>query len=163
MKIDSPWATLDPASTDAPEVVHRCIVGLARERAANDYHLCRWLLRGDELRVERCPGYASLREYAERVVGESGRGLEDRDVESENAGRRFAGRLRSRGGVLRDVARGAGSGSPRATQAAQYQSPSGTASRPTHARCAVETQRPLRPSQRSSDPASWSVPHTAHG
>ena len=69
---------LDPATVDSPETVHRCLVALGAERCRNDWDLCRWLVRADELRLERCLGYASLREYADRVLGLGPRGLEDR-------------------------------------------------------------------------------------
>jgi hypothetical protein len=69
---------LDPATVDSADTVHRCLVRLGRERARNDWLLCRWLVRADELHLERSHGYASLREYAERVCGLRARALEDR-------------------------------------------------------------------------------------
>ena len=64
----TPWSTLDPATVDAPETVHACLVALAKDRAVGDFQLCRWLLRADELRLERCHG---SRPYANTRSGSS--------------------------------------------------------------------------------------------
>ncbi|MCA9608249.1 MAG: HNH endonuclease [Myxococcales bacterium] len=51
---------------------------LARESSRHEHTVMQWLLRADELQVERLFGYASIREYGERVFGWTGRGVEDR-------------------------------------------------------------------------------------
>jgi len=94
----------EPAA-DAPESVadwsrvHERVVELAAERATHERELCRslrsrfgvptrafgarhpctrWLLAAERLGVHARAGFASLREYAERVVGLTGRQTEER-------------------------------------------------------------------------------------
>ena len=70
---------LDPNDPTLTAVqVDAMLRSLAREAHQQEHTTMRWLLRADELQVERLFGYASLREYAERLLGLSGRGLEDR-------------------------------------------------------------------------------------
>ena len=58
--------------------VHQRIAELGAARASHERELCRWLLAADRLGVHLRAGYASLREYAGRVVGLSGRQTEER-------------------------------------------------------------------------------------
>ncbi len=64
-----------PLTTD---VVDAALRRLAAERSRNAHAICRWLLRADELQIERVLGYGSICEYAERVSGFGGRAVEDR-------------------------------------------------------------------------------------
>ena len=72
VRLDGPDSTLTAEAVDA--VLRR----LARTRNQQDHALLEWLLRGDELQVERLHGYASMREYGARVFGFGPRGVEDR-------------------------------------------------------------------------------------
>src|SRR5262245_22058751 len=63
----SQWAT-----------VHERLVRLGKDRAAHEREACRWLLAGERLGVHVRAGYASLREYGERVLGLSPRQTEER-------------------------------------------------------------------------------------
>lgn len=67
-----------PAPSVTVEVVDATLRDLARARTQHDHVLLEWLLRGDELQVDRVCGFASMREYGERVFGFGGRGVEDR-------------------------------------------------------------------------------------
>jgi hypothetical protein len=58
--------------------VHERIVCLAAERAALERELCRWLRAAERLAVHVRTGYASLHEYAERILGLTGRQVEER-------------------------------------------------------------------------------------
>ncbi len=58
--------------------VHQRIVQLGTERGAHERELCHWLVAAERLEVHRRTGYASLREYVERVVGLNGRQTEER-------------------------------------------------------------------------------------
>ena len=58
--------------------VHARVVELGAERAGHERELCRWLLAAERLGVHARCGYASLREYAERIVGLNGRQTEER-------------------------------------------------------------------------------------
>jgi hypothetical protein len=69
---------------DEPETVsdwsrvHARIVELGAARASHERELCRWLLAAERLGVHARAGYASLREYASRLVGLTGRQTEER-------------------------------------------------------------------------------------
>ncbi len=73
-----------PAPEDEPETVadwarvHARLVELSAERAAAERELCRWLLAAERLGVHARAGYGSLREYAGRLIGLSGRQTEER-------------------------------------------------------------------------------------
>jgi hypothetical protein len=71
-------AAMEPAAAKDWAEVHRRIVDIARRRAAGECELCGWLLAAERLGVHVRAGYASLREYAERVAGLSGRQTEER-------------------------------------------------------------------------------------
>jgi len=58
--------------------VHAALVDLGRQRAAHERDVCRWLLAAERLSVHARAGYASLREYAERVLGLKARQTEKR-------------------------------------------------------------------------------------
>jgi hypothetical protein len=58
--------------------VHRQLVELSRRRAAHERELCHWLCEAERLSVHVQAGYASLREYAERMLGLSARQTEER-------------------------------------------------------------------------------------
>ncbi|MEZ4336753.1 MAG: hypothetical protein R3B82_09005 [Sandaracinaceae bacterium] len=66
----------DPSLTveDVDATLHR----LATLRNRHESMLLGWLLRGAQMGVWRVHGYASMREYGERLFGFSGRGVEDR-------------------------------------------------------------------------------------
>jgi hypothetical protein len=51
---------------------------LGTARSKNDFELCRWLRIGAEVAVHRSCGFASIREYSERVLGLSPRETEER-------------------------------------------------------------------------------------
>ncbi len=71
--------TCDPSDSAATvAVVDATLRRLSVERARNDHAICAWLVRADELQVERVFGYGSIREYAERVFGFGPRAVEDR-------------------------------------------------------------------------------------
>ena len=65
------------AATDWAKV-HEQLVRLGRDRGEHERNLCEWLLAAERLGVHTCAGHASLREYAERVVGLSPRQTEER-------------------------------------------------------------------------------------
>ncbi len=68
----------EPEEVSDWTVVHERIVALSAERARRERLLCRWLLAAERLRVHARAGYPSLREYAGRVVGLTGRQTEER-------------------------------------------------------------------------------------
>ena len=67
-----------PETTSHWPSVHERLVALGRERAAHERDVCRWLLAAQRLAVHTRAGYASLREYAERVLGLNARQTEER-------------------------------------------------------------------------------------
>ncbi len=69
---------LDPATVGDWTHVHRRITELGAERAGHEHELCRWLLAAERLAVFARVGYASLAEYAERMVGLNPRETEER-------------------------------------------------------------------------------------
>jgi hypothetical protein len=68
----------EPETTSDWVRVHERIVALGRERAGHERLVCRWLLCAERLGVFARCGYASLREYAERMLGLSARQTEER-------------------------------------------------------------------------------------
>src|SRR5262245_33993749 len=68
----------DPESALHWASVHERLLSLGKERAAHERDVCRWLLAAERLAVHTRAGYASLREYAERVVGLNARQTEER-------------------------------------------------------------------------------------
>jgi hypothetical protein len=58
--------------------VHERLLCLAKQRAANERDVCRWLLAAARLGVHARAGHASLREYADRVLGLNARQTEER-------------------------------------------------------------------------------------
>ena len=82
--MDSDEPETAPMESDEPETaadwthVHARIVEIGAERAARERDLCRWLLAAERLGVAVRSGYASVREYAERTVGLTGRQTEER-------------------------------------------------------------------------------------
>lgn len=67
-----------PETVAAWDRVHARLVELGADRAAHERELCRWLLAAERLGVAGRAGYASLREYADRLVGLTGRQTEER-------------------------------------------------------------------------------------
>ena len=59
-------------------LVHARVVELGAVRAGHEREICRWLLAAERLGVHTRAGHASLREYAERIVGLNGRQTEER-------------------------------------------------------------------------------------
>src|SRR4051812_14806913 len=76
-------ASVEPAQPE-PETTsdwiraHERIVALGKERAGHERQVCRWLLCAERLGVFARCGYASLREYAERMLGLGARQTEER-------------------------------------------------------------------------------------
>jgi len=68
----------DPETVSDWNRVHARVVELGAERARHERELCRWLLAADRLGVHGRAGYASLHEYAARLVGLSARQTEER-------------------------------------------------------------------------------------
>jgi 5-methylcytosine-specific restriction endonuclease McrA len=58
--------------------VHDALSSLGKQRAAHERDVCRWLLAAQRLAVHARAGYASLGEYAERIVGLVPRQTEER-------------------------------------------------------------------------------------
>jgi len=58
--------------------VHERLASLGKARAAHEREVCRWLLAARRLGAHARAGYASIREYAERLLGLSGRQTEER-------------------------------------------------------------------------------------
>src|SRR6187401_333277 len=58
--------------------VHEALSSLGKQRAAHERDVCRWLLAAQRLAVHARAGYASLGEYAERIVGLNPRQTEER-------------------------------------------------------------------------------------
>jgi len=73
-----PEPNLEPERAADWTQVHERLASLGRDRSAHERDLCRWLLAAERLRVHTRTGYASLREYAERLIGLSGRQTEER-------------------------------------------------------------------------------------
>jgi hypothetical protein len=69
---------VEPETATDWAFVHERLVSLGKERAAHERDLCRWLLAAERLAVHRRAGYASVREYAERIVGLNARQTEER-------------------------------------------------------------------------------------
>ena len=67
-----------PESVSDWRRVHERVVALGAERAAREHELCRWLRAAERLGVHARMGFGSLGEYAERLLGLSRRGLEER-------------------------------------------------------------------------------------
>ncbi len=67
-----------PEETTDWKQVHQRIQKLGRERAAHEREVCRWLCAASRLGVATRAGYASLDEYALRVIGLKGRQTEER-------------------------------------------------------------------------------------
>jgi hypothetical protein len=74
----SPTAEREAEAATNWAAVHERLISLGRTRAAHERELCRWLLAAQRLAVHVRAGYASLREYAERVIGLNGRQTEER-------------------------------------------------------------------------------------
>jgi hypothetical protein len=68
----------EPEATNDWQHAHERIVELGRERSGHERLVCRWLLCAERLAVSARCGYASLREYAERMLGLSARQTEER-------------------------------------------------------------------------------------
>ena len=60
--------------------VHERLASLGKDRSAHERELCRWLLAAQRLAVHARAGFASLGEYAERLVGLNGRQTEERSA-----------------------------------------------------------------------------------
>jgi hypothetical protein len=71
-------ASPEPETAGQWANVHAVLVDLGRQRAAHERDVCRWLLAAERLSVHARAGYASLREYAERVLGLKPRQTEER-------------------------------------------------------------------------------------
>lgn len=68
----------DDRTATPREVVDRKLRGIGHDRARLEYETCVLLLEGERVGVHRSYGYASIREYAEAVVGLSPRETEER-------------------------------------------------------------------------------------
>jgi hypothetical protein len=68
----------DPDTAADWSDVHASLVRLARTRATHERDLCRWLLAAERLGAHARAGYASLREYADRLLGLTPRQTEER-------------------------------------------------------------------------------------
>src|SRR6476660_8055645 len=68
----------EPETITKWQDVHERIVALGKERAGHERQVCRWLLCAERLGVFARCGHASLREYAERMLGLSPRQTEER-------------------------------------------------------------------------------------
>ncbi len=73
-----PAPPADPETVSDWALAHARIAQLGRERAAHEREVCRWLACADRLGVHARAGYASLREYADRMLGLRGRQTEER-------------------------------------------------------------------------------------
>ena len=71
-------ASPEPETAAQWASVHAALVDLGRQRSAHERDVCRWLLAAERLSVHARAGYASLREYAERVLGLKPRQTEER-------------------------------------------------------------------------------------
>ncbi|HJL20181.1 MAG TPA: hypothetical protein RMH99_31230, partial [Sandaracinaceae bacterium LLY-WYZ-13_1] len=67
-----------PSASTSRATADRVLRQLGKARAKSDHELCLWLLSGFRLSVHDVHGYASFREYAERVFGFTGRATEER-------------------------------------------------------------------------------------
>jgi len=68
----------DASSVSDWKHVHERLVSLGRDRAVHERELGRWLLAAQRLGAHARAGFASLREYAERLLGLDGRQTEER-------------------------------------------------------------------------------------
>jgi len=69
-----------PEATSDWTRVHERLASLGKDRSAHERELCRWLLAAQRLAVHARAGFASLGEYAERLVGLNGRQTEERSA-----------------------------------------------------------------------------------
>jgi hypothetical protein len=74
----TPPPDVTPESASEWTQVHDQILHLAIDRARHERDLCRWLLAAERLAVPTRAGHASLREYADRMLGLTGRETEER-------------------------------------------------------------------------------------
>ncbi len=75
---DKPTPPSEPETVSDWALAHARIVVLGKERAGHEREVCRWLSCAERLGVHARAGYASLREYAERVLGLAARQTEER-------------------------------------------------------------------------------------
>jgi len=68
----------EPEAASHWACVHEALASLGKQRAAHERDLCRWLLAAQRLAVHARAGYASLGEYAERILGLRPRQTEER-------------------------------------------------------------------------------------
>src|SRR5688500_5340405 len=68
----------DPETTSDWAEVHACLGELARARSVHERDVCRWLLAAERLGAHARAGYASIREYADRLLGLTPRQTEER-------------------------------------------------------------------------------------
>ena len=68
----------EPESVADWKQVHEQLGQLRKERAAHERDVCRWLLAAERLGAHARAGYASLPEYADRLIGLSARETEER-------------------------------------------------------------------------------------
>ncbi len=73
-----PIPPTEPETVSDWALAHARIVALGKERAGHEREVCRWLSCAERLGVHARAGYASLREYAERVLGLAARQTEER-------------------------------------------------------------------------------------
>ncbi len=73
-----PTPPLEPETVSDWALAHARIEALGKERAGHEREVCRWLSCAERLGVHRRAGYASLREYAGRMLGLRGRQTEER-------------------------------------------------------------------------------------
>jgi hypothetical protein len=71
-------APAEPESVTNWKLVHERVVALGVERAAREHELCRWLRAAERLAVHTRLGFASLAEYADRLLGLRPRQLDER-------------------------------------------------------------------------------------
>jgi len=76
--VREPCADNRPESASDWKTVHERLGALGKDRAAHERELGRWLLAAERLGAHARAGFASLREYAERLVGLDGRQTEER-------------------------------------------------------------------------------------
>jgi hypothetical protein len=70
--------TITPETVADWTVAHECLVALGAERTSRERDVCRWLLAAERLGIASRSGMASLKEYAERVLGLTPRETEER-------------------------------------------------------------------------------------
>jgi hypothetical protein len=73
-----PAPSAEPEKTSHWQSVHERLLSLGKGRAAHERDTCRWLVAASRLAVHTRAGYASLREYADRVLGLNPRQTEER-------------------------------------------------------------------------------------